>query len=207
MPNVISFKIGAFFFFSSFIYVFKNDIATITITRYFLPLLFFNFSRAHQTQMILVTFLHNDMLWSLACNIAKRLLFETNNIASTVNMNPSSFYSISTISVCVCFFYWFFPYFILFSCYRSVLFCVIYFSHLYISFFALAKIHIFHQFIVFVSSMCVCMFSPHSQWYTLYRITKSFDLFVIGISLKCTALQNRCLLFSLHSLNKESSML
>lgn len=60
---------------------------------------------------------HIYMLWSLACNIAKRLLFETNNIASTVNMKPSRFYSISTFSVCssLCLFFFIgFPFFCIF---------------------------------------------------------------------------------------------
>lgn len=38
-----------------------------------------------------------DMLWSLAYNIAERLLFERNNIASTVNKKPNSSHFIPSL--------------------------------------------------------------------------------------------------------------
>lgn len=99
------------------------------------------------------------MLWSLACNIAKRLLFETNNIASTVKMKPSSFYFIPAFCVFVflfcTFFYWFF-----FLSFTDALLFVIYFSHFFSH--CIGK---FHR-TVHISSISLSIsfvFLPHSD--------------------------------------------
>lgn len=113
------------------------------------------------------------MLWSLACNITKRLLFETNNIASTVNMKPTCFYSISTF--CILFFHSFFFSFVFLLVLRIFFFyfcilltvtslCVIYFSHLYVLHWWIFRIasRILHQLLsISIERVAVSLFLSH----------------------------------------------
>lgn len=149
MPHVIPFEIGMCecVFFSLFFFMLCTlifDILLVMVSIFDTS----SFILPPRESDVTTTHSHSpspfDMLWSLACNIAKRLLFETNNIASTVNMKPSSFYSISTMlyilpfsaqkngfRLFIVFFFFFFFFFIPRSFSPWMLF-VIYFSHLYI---------------------------------------------------------------------------
>lgn len=136
------------------------------------------------------------MLWSLACNIAKRLLFETNNIASTVNMKPSSFYSISTllyispfaVSSFIVFFLLFFPYRVRFHRQCFLLFTFLIFS------FCIAENSHFRFFDIFPLLRALYLFCIvyGLMWVfvhpnVVYHCSKSFSL--------CLSLVSNCALF------------
>lgn len=99
------------------------------------------------------------MLWSLACNIAKRLLFETNNIASTVKMKPSSFYFIPAFGVFVFLFCTFFllVFFSLSLFYRRSAFCYLFFALFFALHWQISQnsSRLFYQFVDFI-----CIFAP-----------------------------------------------